>query len=77
MKRIILPLILTTFLLSACVGKNFKKPETELPADQTEQSAENKDEQINKDISAFETEQSAARGKSCDRWRSVRCCASL
>ena len=57
MKRIILPLILTTFLLSACVGKNFKKPETELPADQTEQSAENKDEQINKDISAFETEE--------------------
>jgi multidrug efflux system outer membrane protein len=57
MKKIIFPLILTTFLLSACVGKNFKKPETDLPAEQTEQSAENKDEQINKDISAFETEQ--------------------
>jgi multidrug efflux system outer membrane protein len=57
MKNIILPLITITFLLSACVGKNFKKPETELPASQTEQTAENKDEQINKDISAFETEQ--------------------
>ncbi len=57
MKKIILPLILTTFLLSACVGKNFQKPETELPADQTEQTAEKKDEQVNKDISAFETEE--------------------
>ena len=57
MKNIIVPLIAITFLLSACVGKNFKKPETELPTEQTEQTAENKDEQINKDISAFETEQ--------------------
>lgn len=57
MKNIILPLITVTFLLSACVGKNFKKPETELPESQTEQTAENKDEQINKDISSFETDQ--------------------
>lgn len=57
MNKIIIPLILTTFLLSACVGKSFKKPETELPATQTEQTAEGEDEQINKDISSFETEQ--------------------
>lgn len=57
MKKIIVPLIAVTFLFSACVGKNYKRPEVELPDNQTEQTVENKDEQINKDISAFETEQ--------------------
>lgn len=57
MNKIIVPLIAITFLFSACVSKNFKKPEVEVPEVQTEQTFETKDEQVNKDISAFETEQ--------------------
>ncbi len=57
MKKLLFFLIATTFLFSACVGKNFKKPESELPDTETEQTYENKDVGINKDISSFETEQ--------------------
>lgn len=56
MKKVIVSLISAIFLFSACVGKNFKKPEVEIPQNQMEQTIENKDTQINKDISAFETE---------------------
>jgi len=54
MKKVVIPLIAVTFLLSACVGKNYKRPEIELPDSQTAQTSKNKD--VNKDIASFETE---------------------
>lgn len=57
MKKVIVPLMAVTFLLSACVGKNYKRPEIELPDSQTEQTIENKDENINKNMDAFINEQ--------------------
>ena len=42
MRKILLPLFLTVFLLSACVGKNYKRPQIDLPESNTQQNAENK-----------------------------------
>ena len=53
MKKIIFPLILTTFLLSACVGKKFQKPEVDLPETTQEQTSQ-ADE---KELAAVENEQ--------------------
>ena len=53
MKKIIFPLILTTFLLSACVGKNFQKPEVDLPETTQEQTSQNE----KAELAAVENEQ--------------------
>ena len=42
MRKILLPLFLMVFLLSACVGKNYKRPQIDLPESNTQQNAENK-----------------------------------
>ena len=51
MKRILVPLLISIFLLPACVGKNFKKPDVDLPESKTEQSAQETE------IASFENEQ--------------------
>lgn len=40
MKKIIVPLLISVFLLPACVGKNFKKPEVDLPENKQEQTSQ-------------------------------------
>ncbi len=51
MKRILVPLLISIFLLPACVGKNFKKPDVDLPESKTEQSVQETE------IASFENEQ--------------------
>jgi len=53
MKKIIFPLILTTFLLSACVGKKFQKPEVDLPETTQEQTSQTDE----KEFAAVEKEE--------------------
>lgn len=40
MKKILIPLLISAFLLPACVGKNFKKPEVDLPESESKQTSQ-------------------------------------
>ena len=51
MKKILIPLLISAFLLPACVGKNFKKPDVDLPENTAEQTSENNENAV------FESEQ--------------------